>query len=199
MSGSAGMRGYLLQTLISLLDGLTADSEWIELSLEPQVTSEKVDLLWVYPARKKVVQVKSSQNQITKPQVELWASELESSLSADEYALLLLGPCSQSVVEIDHVGKVNIPAPRVLDPLGLIEQAAHRLDRYLEAQGISKVPAFAREIIVSGLITKLEIYSTQGTPISRNDFDKLLRDWILVLYPRSLNEAVSMQCDLLLV
>lgn len=198
MNGATAMRGYLLQALVSVLDGLNIDSGWSAVSLEPHITSEKVDILWKYQTQAKVVQVKSSQNQITKSQVEKWAKDLANSVDADEYELLLLGPCSQSVIDLGQVDKVKIPPPRVLDPFGLVEQAAHRLDRYLEGKGISKVPAFARELIVNGLVTKIETYSTQGAMISRADLDKLLSEWVLVLYPRSLNEAVSMQCDLLL-
>jgi len=198
MSGSAGMRGYLLQTLISLLDGLETDSEWNSLIIEPKMSSEKVDVLWIFPNYRKAVQVKSSQNQITKSLVEKWAKELEMSVESQDYEIILLGPCSQSVIDLGKVGNVKIPTPRVLDIFALIEQSAHRLDRYLERKGISKIPSFARELIVNGLITKLEAYSTQSTPISRSDFDKLIGEWVLVLYPRSLNEAVAMQCDLLI-
>lgn len=198
MSGSAGMRGYLLQALVCLLDGLAVGSTWEFIGIEPNTVSEKVDILWQDHGRTKVVQVKSSQNQITLAQARSWCNELEQSTKADDYELLLLGPCSQSVAEIGQLSKVKIPIPRILDPFGLIEQAAHRLDRYLEDKGVSKVPSFARELIVNGLISKMETYSTKGDFISRKDFNRILDEWILVLYPRSLNEAVLSQCDLLL-
>jgi hypothetical protein len=79
MGGQAGGRGYLVQALISVLDALANDHDWAALALEPDVSSDKVDILWEYPGRRKVVQVKSSQNQISVPDVKGWAEELEKS------------------------------------------------------------------------------------------------------------------------
>ena len=160
MSGATGIRGYLLQTLSCLLESIEATNTWEEISIEPNTVSEKVDVLWLSSNRTKVVQIKSSQNQIGKSHVELWAKELEQAEAADEYELLLLGPCSQWVTEVGKIGKVHIPLPRVLDISGLVEQAAHRLDRYFENKGISHVPNFARELLIYGLVGKLEAYST---------------------------------------
>jgi hypothetical protein len=198
MSGAAGIRGYLLQTLSCLLESLEVTSTWEAVSIEPNALSEKVDVLWRWPDRTRVAQIKSSQNQIGKAAVELWAQELETSIAADEYELSLLGPCSQWVVTVDQIGKVRIPTPRVLDVSGLVEQAAHRLDRYFEVKGISRVPAFARELLVHGMIGKLETYSTSGDSVLRADFDRLLTDWVLSIYPQAFSSAVAMQCDLLL-
>ena len=198
MNGAAGIRGYLLQTLSCLLESLEVTSTWEAISIEPHEASEKVDILWHSHDRTKVVQVKSSQNQINKTDVESWTQELESSCKADEYELLLLGPCSQWVVRVGRVGNVSVPTPRVLDVSGLVEQAAYRLDRYFEIKGIGRVPTLARELLVHGLLGKLETYSTKGIPVSRADFDQLLNDWVLVVYPQACNNAIAMQCDLLI-
>jgi hypothetical protein len=176
---------------------LHQDTAWQALALEPNLSSDKVDIIWEYSTKKKVSQVKSSQNQIGKAQAESWAKELETSILVDDYELVLIGPCSQSVIELGSVGKVKIPTPKNLDVTGLVEQAAHRLDVYLGNKGISKVPSFARELLISSLVIKLETYSTAGTLITRDDFDRLLSEWILALYPQSINEAVEMQCDIL--
>jgi hypothetical protein len=180
------------------LESLEVTSTWEAVSIEPNAASEKVDVLWRSHERTRAAQIKSSQNQIGKAAVELWAKELEESFVADEYELLLLGPCSQSVVTVDRIGKVRVPPPRVLDVSGIVEQAAHRLDRYFEIKGISRVPAFARELLVHGLIGKLEMYSTRGDSVLRADFDRLLTDWVLAIYPQAFNTAVAMQCDLLI-
>src|SRR5207247_207654 len=91
MGGQAGGRGYLIQALVSVLDALTNDREWTSITLEPNLASDKVDVLWQYPTRRKVVQVKSSQNQISVPDVKAWAEELEASVTADEYEIRLIG------------------------------------------------------------------------------------------------------------
>jgi hypothetical protein len=133
-SGSASVRGYLLQTIICLLDALQGDSGWKSLTLEPHLESDKIDVIWHYPIPQgaKATQVKSSQNQINKSQAVQWAEELSSSVEAASYELILIGPCSQGVVSLGEVRDVEIPPPKSLDVTGLIEQAAHRLDRYLD-------------------------------------------------------------------
>ena len=107
---------------------------WTSVTLEPNVDSEKVDILWQYPGRTEAVQVKSSRNPFRKSDVERWAGELEAWQKADEYRLVLVGTGSSSVSKIGHVGKVAVPPPKSLDLPGLREQAAHRLQRFLESQ-----------------------------------------------------------------
>jgi len=180
MSGSAGIRGYLLQTIITLIDALKSNGDWTSLGLEPNNTSEKVDIIWYYPLEHvKVTQVKSSQNQISLEQVKGWATELENSYPATDYELVLLGPCSQSVITLGKFGKVVIPPPKNIDPIGLMEQAAHRLDIYIEKRKNKKVSAFTRELLVNALVTRLETYSTSGTIIPREDFFGIVDDWLL--------------------
>ena len=63
MSGNAGIRGYLIQTIICVLDDLEKDNNWLSVTLEPMDESEKVDIRLKYPNHiTKVCQVKSSQN-----------------------------------------------------------------------------------------------------------------------------------------
>lgn len=181
MSGSAGARGYLLQAIITLLDALQRDSTWESLTLEPNSLSEKVDIAWFYPEGiVKVTQVKSSQNQINLKQVKQWAGDLEKSFQATSYELILIGPCSQSVIGVKKLGQVIIPTPQVLNANSLVEQAAHRLDLYIEQKRHPKVSASTRELLVNALVTKLESFSSTGTPISRQELDTLVRNWIRV-------------------
>jgi hypothetical protein len=44
MSGNAGIRGYLIQTIICVLDDLEKDNNWLSVTLEPMDESEKVDI-----------------------------------------------------------------------------------------------------------------------------------------------------------
>ena len=68
--------------------------------LEPNVDSEKVDILWQFPGRTEAVQVKSSQNPFGKADVERWAGQLEAWQKADEYRLVLVGTGSSSVSKL---------------------------------------------------------------------------------------------------
>ena len=64
MNGQYAIKGYLIQSLVALLDSF--ETEWEKISVEPNDESEKVDILWIFKeGRRKVVQVKSSKNTIT--------------------------------------------------------------------------------------------------------------------------------------
>lgn len=178
MSGQAGGRGYLVQTLISVLEALTDDTRWTAIELEPNATSEKVDLIWHYSGRRKAVQIKSSQNQISVPQIKEWAAELEQSVAAEEYELLLIGPISAGVAEIEKHGRVTVPTPQPLNLPGLIHQAAHHLDRYARNRNTVLNSPTVREMVVHALVSRMSVFATQGTPIQRADFDDLLRSWL---------------------
>ena len=63
--GQVATRGFLLQTLIALLDTLGSLAQIKSLRLEPSTDEDKTDFVLEYTnGRKKAVQVKSSQNQI---------------------------------------------------------------------------------------------------------------------------------------
>lgn len=92
MNGSYAIKGYLVQSLVSLLDSFKLD--WETVSVEPNNESEKVDIRWIYKnKKKKFVQVKSSINTFTFSSAERWANDLvqSSNNTADEYELILVG------------------------------------------------------------------------------------------------------------
>jgi len=134
MSGSDTTRGIFLQAIACLMGAFQNGKEWKCLKLDANELSEKVDIAWYYsePDKIKVIQVKSSQNQLNKPHVKAWARDLEESVEADSYELILIGPCSGTVSKGQTFGKVEVPRPKPLDIQGLVEQSAHRLAVYLE-------------------------------------------------------------------
>ena len=92
MSGNYAIKGYLVQSLVSLLDSFKLD--WETVSVEPNNESEKVDIRWIYKnKKKKFVQVKSSINTFTFSSAKRWANDLvqSSNNTADEYELILVG------------------------------------------------------------------------------------------------------------
>jgi hypothetical protein len=177
VGGQDGSRGYLVQSIVALLESLN-DETWEQVSIEPDVASQKVDILWEGRCGDRAVQVKSSINQIGKADVERWASELKSGASADHHALILVGPCSQSVVEMQSFDGVAIPRPKNADITGLLSEAAHLLDKFLESQWSGRTSASQRELMVLALTTHLSECSTTGKAISRADFVALLKEWI---------------------
>lgn len=201
MGGQAAIRGFLLQTLISLLEILDDDHSWETITVEPDVGNDKVDILLEYSDSIKAIQVKSSINQISISTARKWANELKNSVPNSTkkvvYILQLIGPCSQSVISAQSINSVNIPTPKNLDPLGLQDQAAHRLDIFLNKRGIASVPPIARQILVGAISSKVEEYSTNGETLSKFDFEQLLDRWILQLYPNAITQSVEGQCDIL--
>ncbi len=177
--GQPSIRGYLIQTLIALLDALAKDRPWEYVRLEPADPElEKIDLLWEQATGTRAVQVKSSQNQIGKADAERWAGELETHHGgADELELVLVGPCAQSVVQLGRAGRVTIPPPVPLN-LGLLCQAAaHRLALFLESQNASAGRADQREALVRQLGWRLAQWSAESHRLSRAELAGLLEAW----------------------
>ena len=110
----------------------------MEITIESDSEAEKFDIHWERPNSKRVVQVKSSKNQIGKANAKKGATELKSNATADEYELLLVGPCAQSVVEVGAFDGVSVPPPRVLDIDGLLGKRAHLLDKLLISEGSAR-------------------------------------------------------------
>lgn len=177
LSGQDGNRGYLIQTVIALLESLNR-FDWDRLTLEPTHTSDKVDISWYGTTATRVCQVKSSINQINQPDVQKWAEELERQSTADEFTLILVGPCSLSVARMGQHGNVTVPCPKNLDFDGLLGFAAHLLAKFLEREDINAPSPSHRELMVRALVTELSIFASNGDPIERRDFIEQLKTWV---------------------
>ena len=177
LSGQDGNRGYLIQTVIALLESLNR-SDWDRLTLEPTQGSDKIDISWYGATKTRACQVKSSINQINLPDATKWATELEGQSKADELTLILVGPCSSSVARMESHGKVVVPCPKNLDFDGLLGLAAHLLARFLEQENIIAHSPSHRELMVRAMITELSVLASGGAPIQRHVFIELLKKWV---------------------
>lgn len=180
MGGNSGIRGYIIQTLICVLDALEKDNNWLSVTLEPLDESDKVDIKWTYPDNKlKVSQVKSSQNVIRHSAAKVWCEELEtSSPNATDYELLLIGSTDKTLLRRNDIGKVKIGEFKPLNIDFLIDQASTKLDSYYERKGKTKISTKVREMIVQVLTSHFETSSIVGMEIHRTDFDSKLLEWI---------------------
>ncbi len=177
--GSVAIRGYLVQTLVALLDALKSGHDWISVTLEPEHVSEKIDILWEYDGGTTAVQVKSSENQIGKSEAKKWAQELKEAHSeANKFELHLVGPCSQGVIDLGEVDGVEIPPPKNLDLDGFIEIAANRLASFMEERSMQSGTSLYREILANALVGKLKILSAKSQKLSRVALIDLLVNWI---------------------
>lgn len=180
MSGNHSIRGYLVQTLITVLDSLENISDISAVTLEPLEESEKVDILWEYKnGTTKVTQVKSTKNTFRYNDVKKWCSELEEgSPNSSQYELILVGHCQNKVLKSSQLGDVVIPTPKSLNMDSLMSEASNKLDLYYEKKGISKIRPSIRNILVGNLITSLELSSITGETLSSEHFEKNLLEWI---------------------
>lgn len=176
MGGQDGSRGYLVQTIIALLESL-GDENWSCVQIEPDLAHQKVDILWQGISGKRVDQVKSSIDQIGKADAENWASELRAGSVADRYRLILVGSCAQSVVEMGSYQGVEVPCPKNLDIEGLLSEAAHRLDKFFELAGLDRKTPTQRELMVHALTTHLSTLSSKGRAMSRSELGELIKTW----------------------
>ena len=177
LSGQDGNRGYLIQSLIALLESLNR-SDWDALTLEPTHPSDKIDISWYGASATRACQVKSSINQINQPDAKKWAAELEAQSTADELTLILVGTCSSSVARMGLYGKVAIPCPKSLDFEGMLGFAARLLDRFLVRVKINAQAPSHRELMVRALVTELSIFASDGSSIERLDFIERLKAWV---------------------
>lgn len=172
-------RGLLVQTLIAILDAVDDQRAWTSVTLEPNVDSEKVDILWKYRDGAKAVQVKSTQNAFSRADIHRWAAELEGWKQADQYELVLVGtPESKAVAQIREAGRVAVPQAKNMDLGAFQEQAAHRLEKFLRGNGLPPGDARSREMLVDALAGRLATHSTQGRPMARARLVSLLKGWL---------------------
>lgn len=186
MGGRDGLRGYMAQGLICVLDALNGRVEWQAVTPEPEDVSEKFDLLWQMSAsRRKATQVKSSTLQIAMPSVELWCQELRKGAPADEYELVLVGPVSGGVAQCRELNGVRVPVPKSWDPDGMLAQAAHGIDLLQERKGLPSSRATVRLDIAQKLVTGVMWDTVKATTLTRDDLESRIMSWMSDLERRA--------------
>lgn len=183
MGGNAGIRGYIIQTIICVLDALETDNNWLSVTLEPLDESEKVDIKWTYPNNKiKATQVKSSENIIGLTAAQKWCEELETnSPNLEEYELVLVGTPAANLLKKKEIGKVKVAEAKPINIQTLIDQASTKIDFYYEKKSKAKISPKIREMIIQVLTMQFGTSSIIGKEITRADFDSKLLEWITAI------------------
>lgn len=185
MGGRESLRGYLVQTMASLLEALHTNNDWEAVSLEPLHESEKVDVKWRFPDRIKVVQIKSSQNPFSEQKIKTLCTDLANSTKADQYELRLVGTLtSRSGEPLRKYSGVCIPPPIPLNVEGMLKEITHDLSVYCERRTIPIPRPLSAGILAMALVLRLEIESIHGRWITREHFDELFKGWVFTLIPR---------------
>jgi len=171
------IRGFLVQTLVALLDILQSDTPFSEITLEPDIGNQQFDFLWKDGHGAHATQVKSTVNSFSAAEVKRWAARLESASTNEHCRLILVGRVSPKISSLKRIGTVEIET-RDLNLSNLVEQAAHRLARFLESEDKGEGTASERVMIIHALTSKLEHLSIRSTPLSRTMLVRLLTEWI---------------------
>ena len=181
LSGTSGgpvaIRGYLVQTLVALLEIAQADPPFIEITLEPRSGEEQFDFIWTDAKGVHATQVKSTANTFSRSDAEKWATKLEAARSNENCRLVLVGNIPRSLDGIDQLGAVKIETKH-FNLADVHEQAAQRLAKFLEGEGINAGTGLQREMVVHALVSQLEHIATRSESLTREAFIKLLRQWI---------------------
>ena len=178
-AGALAIRGYLAQIVVTLLEALESGQDWKSVTLEPDQVSDKIDIFWHYPDKIKAVQVKSSIQPFQRTTVQRWARELQASIAADEYELILVGtvatPQFAKGLKID---KVMVPAAMVFDLTTFRQRVAHLLDYFMASQSLPSGNANYREMLADALVGKLATLAVSSQSLTREGLVALLKKWI---------------------
>ena len=179
--GQANVHGVLVQTLIALFDALLDElpCEW--LTLEPNLQSEKFDLLWKDRERLHAVQIKTSVNPFTRAFAERLAKEMKAKADQEvpgaECRLVLVGHPAEDLVRVKELNGVAIVL-RSQTETDFIEQAAHRLHAFLDRQELGPVKAEFHRLLVGHLTTQLAGASAKGTQVQAAKVTADLKRWV---------------------
>ncbi|MCM3411242.1 hypothetical protein [Metabacillus litoralis] len=206
MGGKEGSRGYLYQSIVTVIGSLLDDS-WKYVQVEPETAKDKVDILWKYAdGTSKVVQVKSSQNNIEKSQIIKWIEDLTNDVeTANKYELLLIGNVSDSTSKFiskinrlsnidksdddykilqnlnSHLSKICVTLEN-FNLESLESRIQVNLNKLLTRMG-HLINAFVVEQIAGGLTHQFNKFSTDGRQVTREDYLNIFQEWVYYNYP----------------
>ncbi|WHX48552.1 hypothetical protein QNH46_21185 [Paenibacillus woosongensis] len=211
MGGKEGARGYLYQSVVSVLNSLVA-RDWLFVQIEPDTTNDKVDISWFYENdEQEVTQVKSSINNFTKPNIIHWFETLLQDVpNAKDYKLILIGTCSDPTKQfINKLNKNNFAADEQ-DEIATISPFLDRMNVQLENFDLDSMESkiytslnkflshkghtvghYLLEMMTGAIVYQFFKFSTNGSKVSKADFEKQLLEWVYFNYPEVKSDLPS--------
>ena len=171
--GALAIRGFVVQTLIALLEIIEADPPFIDITLDPADGDGQFDFVWRNAEKQVAVQVKSSINPFSKTAVAKWAKALHEKSNSQQCELILVGEFERNMTGVNQIGAVTIKR-RSLDIRGLYEQAAFRVFQFMHAQQQAAETPDSYLTIVGNLIGHLLHYSAIRETLTRAQFIELM-------------------------
>lgn len=204
MGGQDGTRGYLLQAISAVLQSLTA-RDWVNISIEPNDSHQKVDIqYWDAAGETVVTQVKSSVNNFDKADLlKILADLINDAPAAKRYILTAIGTYSADTVKFfnhldqqnatdfgsylrvyEHRDKVRTEL-KALDIEALDGQIESRIHAFLSVENYI-VPHQVIHLIALGLQAQFSRFATNGQKISRERLEEQIISWMKYNYPKEL-------------
>ena len=190
MSGTVAQRGFIYQTIIAMIECLERD-DWDQVKLEPDTKNhlDKIDLQLYQVGRViKAIQVKSSQNKFSEPDVKRWLEAARADAAdADEVALYLVGDSYTSNCEEYIKSSSEI---KTYPFVSLDIQCRLKLQDYIAREGRgSQVDEEDLRVAYNNLFAEIHNNSISLDPFSREEF----RGWLLrvLSFPKCLTDVPS--------
>ncbi len=173
--GVLGLRGYIFQSLIAIIESLEKD-DWDEIKVEPETKNDNVDIIFYRNKRiLSAIQVKSSINPFERVAVANWLKNLrEDAFDAKKICLFLVGDtftpsCENYISEHpDEIKKIPFENLQVLCNEKLVE--------YIRTRSINTgIRVNDLDFISDALFANLLKNSIAKEPISRADFEEIFQ------------------------
>lgn len=193
MNGQYAIKGYLLQSLVALLDSF--ETEWKTVCVEPNDESEKVDIKWTYSnGTIKAVQVKSSKNPINLSHAKRWANELfEKTPNADEYELTLVGYVEPKLRTLPNNMINNVLVVNKDLSISDFETIIiGKINSFFERKGKNVVSPKLGQLFARALNTQILQDSVIGKIVERSVFENNLEDSLQAIERHLENTSYSL-------
>lgn len=223
MGGKEGTRGYLYQAFAAILEALN-EEYWNNIIVELKTSNDKVDIgLELNNKLIKTIQVKSSINLFTRPEILTWLEDLIDDAKSSEYALHLIGSCdvnanklikslnkvSQGISDKETTETLKKVSNKILENKISIKQipfdikvlesiVRDSLHKYIDSKGL-RADYEGLDLIAKGIGLIFMLISTDSKPISKEEFDKKIYQWINVTLGSYIKNTKTLSMHELLV
>ena len=203
MGGQEGSRGYLYQSIVSILNACT-EQTWESISVEYTTSNDKVDIALLDENNIVInaLQVKSSVNLFTIANIKQWLLDLSNDVVALEYQIILIGNCDKNTnnfiksIEKYYAGQMDKEAEKSLlgytdflsdkkvkisllpfDPDNLIGVVRDSLNRFVSNLGYT-INYDSLDELAHALISLHMLFGTNSKCISKDEYIKKIAQWL---------------------
>ena len=203
MGGQEGSRGYLYQSIVSILNACT-EQTWESISVEYTTSNDKVDIALLDENNIVInaLQVKSSINLFTIANIKQWLLDLSNDVVALEYQVILIGNCDKNTnnfiksIEKYYTGQMDKEAEKSLlgytdflsdkkikinllpfDPDNLIGVVRDALNRFVSNLGYT-INYDSLDELAHALISLHMLFGTNSKCVSKDEYIKKISQWL---------------------